>query len=322
MAELVETANIGYSITVPTTWAERLACGIKAGGLGGAHHRVTQEALKADRRIFDELQALNLRHGNIKDLIGGMLWPDMPIGPINPDNTADYFQYMERVESEDAQYLDEDFRWQPLMRLQWALGAVYTKKSRAFMKLVNISDADIDLMTQLLAYRTAKERTHYHFMLESATDTTAQVCERAILQTVEWMGIALRHRTLHYVGMCFHEYEDSCSTAHTERLDHSSEYRFGAVKEAYFFENQTDHSHSLKESIRAIMRPGSVEAKRVRECGVVLREMMWFFINTVKKVMAHEDDPAQQEAIIQYELSRFAERVKEYYVYAGRNGTQ
>lgn len=264
-------AAVGFSITAPTSTVERVVSHM-VGGLGAVHQYVTMLAWEECRRgdagalyaaRLDDLAGT--RQDAAKQLVAGVIYNDFPV-PAEIDADGAYVASLVPIDPMDADYItNADFLWQPSADDRWATGAVYKQLPGVVMALAGIRDDDADKARRMLALRTAPERTHYHFLRQTADETDEQVVRQACDTAAAWFRVAVKRESLFVLGHIWHMVQDSFSPAHTARsLGATDTAPYGTVDEVYFFGNQTDAWHSAHESWRAVEHPSSEGGRRVR----------------------------------------------------------
>lgn len=271
---------IGFSITAPTSFGERLVS-LVYGGMGMVHEFLGWMAFNRYPELYERLESLKALGCTPTLFVAGVIYNDFPAHLVDPGNTQAYVRdYLEPVLLRDAPYIqDARFRWQPRADLRYA-NAVEYKNFHLLDRLLRISPEVLATARVMLKDRTLPERTHYHFMRTSRRDTVENVRERAIQQAELWMTMALHAKAVFYVGNICHMVMDSFSPAHVKRspsLDDPNR-PYGLVYFVEFFPDQTEHSHSVQESWRAVSTPGSDAARYAEWCVPALAEIVTLFL--------------------------------------------
>ena len=287
------SSNIQFSITQPFGPVERGICELVGNGMGAVHQYVTKEACLNNRVELERLlhdPAVQRDSGGritLRQLTGGVCWNDVPlqssllatkqgidtiayVNSLAPITLSDapYLRYTHPTFSSTACVQDTSFAIQPSRGMRYAMAGTYKHFPDPLIRMCGVTSQEIEQAKELLEYRTQLENTHFHFMREDATDSSALVCRRAIRQGAKWMREAVERRDLFYVGNIWHMVEDSFSPAHCHRARPSVEGRlpWGAVVFVEWFGDQNDNSHGYLESYRATQSNNRPTKARVQLC--------------------------------------------------------
>ncbi len=266
--------GIQYSITQPIGPFERLICYLVGDGMGAVHQYVTMMMYLNNQAALDKLlTAPGVQDGSgritMRQLCAGVIWNDFPfqtkeLAKTGRINTLRYSAALDEIDKADAPYLKhEDFRVQPRRSLRYAVAAMYKKFPPLLTMMCGVTAREIAEAKDLLDFRTREDKTHYHFMRESAADTTQMVCERAAKQGREWMLTAVKERDIFWVGCILHMMEDRSSPAHCHSHDSMLGLKWGAVAFVEWFGDQNDNSHGYLESYNATADPERPTKRRV-----------------------------------------------------------
>lgn len=266
--------NVNYSITQPIGPFERLICHLVGDGMGAVHQYVTMMMYLNNQAALDKmLNTPGVQDGSgritMRQLCAGVIWNDFPfqskeLAKTGRINTLRYAAALDEIDKADASYLKhEDFRVQPRRSLRYAVAAMYKKFPPLLTMMCGVTAHEIAEAKDLLDFRTREDKTHYHFMRETAADTTAMVCERAAWQGHEWMLTAMKERDIFWVGCILHMMEDRSSPAHCHSHDSMLGLKWGAVVFVEWFGDQNDNSHGYLESYNATADPERPTKRRV-----------------------------------------------------------
>ena len=295
---MAASSPVGFSITAPHGVVERV---LSPDRLGAVHQYGLYLTWRSDPSIQQRVDALGRPLCSAQATVAGTIYPDFALKQGKGENILEYHkQCLETIPLEDAPYIPDDvFRVQPVKKLRIALAAKYKKVPDAMVRPF-VGDDRVEQAAGMLSARTEAERPYLHFMRTRDDEPTASVIREGIEIGAKLMRKALVQENMGYLGRLIHTTQDSFSAAHTNRTPPGTlGTLYGTVVEAYFFGNQTDHSHSRQESWRAVSRAGSPEAARLEWSVLACRALIIFFLNGMDKlaVLSTDSEEARKKFV-------------------------
>lgn len=281
---------ICFSITAPVNAVERTITAL-VGELGAVHQYVSALAW-----------ALAERTGRVtsdaRDCLAGVIANDFPIRDEYDTDREYVAKMLTAIEPRHAPYItDRRFLLQPTDEARWAAAAVYKGVPKLAMALLGVRPTAMDFADEMLAVRTSASRVNYHVMRSTPVETDAEVVDHAVATSKRWYRVAVLRRRVFLIGRIWHMVEDSFSPAHTDRdTERRMDTPYGRIRRIYCFEEQTDESHSTAESISAVLKPGSVGARRVEVAIIALSDILLRYERDIAAMPTPDEAYAQRAA--------------------------